>query len=146
MIMSPYILVKKIWFDKDLTELLITVCDGDSMFSNKVYIANDEIGNLIDILSLFKNHYYGGLEDFAWGGFGCEYANGAFAARLHFTNPGMLYISTHQQTGFFDFKGREEANEAKMHLKSEPVLLDNFIQELKDLNIGKEDVAKFVCS
>ncbi|MFZ2844792.1 hypothetical protein [Psychrobacter sp.] len=144
-IMNPELSIKKIWFDDDLTELLISVCDGCSTFTNTVYIAKQEILSLIDCLNIFKNHYYGGLEDITWGGFGYEYANGAFAARLHFPKPSILYISTYQQGRFFEYKEQQEAAEAKMYLKSEPVLLDNFIEELKDLDSGITDVAKLVC-
>lgn len=143
--MNPELLITKIWFDDDLTELLITVCDGSSLFVNKTYVANDAIANFIDSLNVFKNSYYGGITDIMWGGFGYEYASGAFAARLHFPKPSVLYLSTHQQTEFFDFKARQEANEAKMHLWSEPVLLDNFIEELESLKAGITDVAKLIC-
>ncbi len=143
--MTPELSIEKIWFDDDLTELLISVCDGCSTFTNQVYIAKQEIVSLIDCLNIFKDHYYGGLEDITWGGFGYEYANGAFAARLHFPKPSILYISTYQQGEFFEFKEQREAAEAKMYLKSEPVLLDNFIDELKDLNSGITDVAKLAC-
>ena len=44
-----------------------------------------------------------------------------------------------------EYKEQQEAAEAKMYLKSEPVLLDNFIEELKDLDSGITDVAKLVC-
>ena len=88
------LLIQKVWFDDHLTELSITISNGSSKFTNKVYIAKDDIKDLIDQLDGFKNDYYGGLIDILWGGFGHEYANGAFAPRLHFPKPSTLYLTT----------------------------------------------------
>jgi hypothetical protein len=144
--MKPEIIIKKIWNDDDVVEYEITVCNGHSFFCNRVYTGSSELSELIKILDVFRNHLYGGLQDFNMGSFGREYANGAFSARLNFPKPGKLYISTHQQSEFFEFKGRLEASECKMYLSTEPVLLDNFIQELKCLNTGICESAKLVCT
>jgi hypothetical protein len=144
--LKPEISIEKVWFDDDLSELKISVCNGKSLFTNKVYVGSHQILELVNSLNAFKNHFYGGLNDILLGQFGREYANGAFSARLHFPKPGALYIATHQQSEYFEFKGQEEASEAKMYLTTEPVLLDNFIQELKGLSNGINDVAKLVCS
>ena len=144
--MKPEILIHKIWNDDDIIEFKISVCNGHSIFSNKVYTAISEIGDLVKSLSVFRDHLYGGLRNIDFGNFGREYANGAFSARLHFPKPSTLYISTHQQSEYFDFKGQSEASECKMYLSTEPVLLDNFIQELKSLDSGMSDVAKLECT
>jgi len=144
--LKPEISIEKVWFDDDLIELKISICNGKSLFTNKVYVGSHQILELVNSLNIFKNHYYGGLKDILLGQFGREYANGAFSARLHFPKPGPLYIATHQQSEHFEFKGQEEASEAKMYLKTEPVLLDNFIQELKGLSNGINDVATLVCT
>lgn len=144
--MKSEITIEKVWFDDDLTELKISVCNGKSLFTNKVYVGSHQISELVNALNIFKNHYYGGLKDISLGKFGREYANGAFSARLHFPKPGALYIATHQQSEYFEFKGQEEASEAKMYLKTEPALLDNFIQELKGVSNGISDVATLVCT
>lgn len=144
--MKSEITVEKVWFDDDLIELKISVCNGKSLFTNKVYVGSHQISELVNALKIFKSHYYGGLEDILLGQFGREYANGAFSARLHFPKPGPLYIATRQQSEYFQFKGQEEASEAKMYLKTEPALLDNFIQELKALSNGISDVATLVCT
>lgn len=144
--MKPEISIEKVWFDDDVTELKVSVCNGRSVFTNKVYVGNHQILELFNALNVFKTHYYGGLKDILLGTFGREYANGAFSARLHFPKPGPLYIATHQQSEHFEFKGQEVASEAKMYLKTEPVLLDNFIQELKGLSNGINDVATLVCT
>ena len=144
--MKPEISIQKIWNDEDLIEFEITVCNGHSIFSNKAYAAIDELGNLVKSLEVFRNHRYGGLRDVVFGSFGREYANGAFSARLHFPKPSTLYISTYQQSEYFEFKGQREASECKMYLSTEPVLLDNFIQELKSLDSGMNKVAKLACT
>jgi len=141
--LKPEISLEKVWFDDDLIELKISVCNGKSIFTNKVYVGSHQILELVNALNVFKNHYYGGLKDILLGQFGREYA---ISARLHFPKPGALYIATHQQSEYFEFKGQEEASEAKMYLKTEPALLDNFIQELKGLSNGISDVATLVCT
>ena len=144
--MKPEISIQKIWNDEDLIEFEIGVCNGHSVFSIKVYAALDELCNLVKSLEVFRNHLYGGLRDITFGSFGREYAKGAFLARFHFPKPSTLYVSTYQQSEFFEFKGREEASECKMYLSTEPVLLDNFIQELKSLDSGMSNVAKLACT
>lgn len=143
--MQAEISIEQVWNDDDVIQFKITVCNGNSVFCNKVYVAIDALGKLIKDLDVFRNHYYGGLYDVQFGSFGREYASGAFSARLHFPKPGKLFITTHQQSGFFEFNGRDEASECKMYLSTEPVLLDNFIQELKILNSGANDIARLVC-
>ena len=128
--MKPFIKFEQVWCDDDITELRVTVSNGYSTFSNKVYLAATELAELHESLLTFRTHYYGGLKDIKFGEFGSEYANGAFNARLHFPKPGNLHISTMQQSEFFEFKGKEVASEAKMYLVTEPALLDNFINEL----------------
>jgi len=79
------------------------------------------------------------------GHFGHEFANGGFHARFHFHGVGQLLISTYQQSEFEDFSKNKVASEAKMYLKTEPVLLDNFILELKLLNSGINNEATLFC-
>lgn len=143
--MQSEITIEKVWNDEDVTEFEIKICNGRSVFCNKVYSGIDELGSIIVSLDVFRNHCYGGLLDINLGRFGREYASGAVFARLHFPKPGKLYISTHQQSGFFKFNDRAEASECKMYLSTEPVLLDNFIQELKVLNLGASSTAKLIC-
>jgi hypothetical protein len=142
--MTPSITFKKIWNDDDVVELTVEVCDGLSRFSNNVYVDTDRIAKLIEELSIFREHIYGGIFDLKFGAFGHEYANGGFHARLHFYEPGKLVASTYQQSDFENFSKTQVASEAKMYLKTEPILLDNFIEELKMFNSGASDEATFV--
>ncbi len=144
--MKSKIRLKKTWFDEDLEEFTVTVCDGSSQFESTVYVGSTHIGHLIRDLNAFRDQIYGGIYDLAMGEFGPEYANGAFLARLHFYMPGKLSISTFQQTEFFEFTDRKVAAEAKMYLRTEPILLDNFITLLKRIESGIEDEAELECT
>ncbi|MFC4699408.1 hypothetical protein ACFO4O_04445 [Glaciecola siphonariae] len=144
--MQPSIKFEKIWSDEDITELRITVSNGRSFFSNSVYIGNDHLATMFKDIDSFKSNYYGGIRDIELGTFGREYANGAFHARLHFPKPGNLFISTTQQSEFFDFKGLEVASEAKMYLSTEPGLLDNFLIELKSMSNDNSTTAELICT
>ena len=64
--------------------------------------------------------------------------------RLHFQKPGKLYITIEAQSGFEEFGIKNVASEATLYLRSEPVLLDNFIVELNGFNAGKRDVANLL--
>ena len=140
--MNPGIYVNKIWFDDDVVELKIDSFDGNSLFSNKVYVGHQKMDDLITGLYTFKDHVHGGIYDIQLGSFGPEYAGGAFHARLHFQSRGKIHISINAQSEFEEFGIKNVANEAMLYLISEPALLDNFIAELKALKAGKRDDAK----
>ena len=117
-----------------MIELRIAVSDRTSLFSNQVYIGHSDFTDALSQLDTFKEHIHGGLVDMRFGEFGPEYASGAFHARFHFPQPGRLYITCKQQSAFEDFSGKNVANEATIHLRTEPVLLDNFLEQLKALD------------
>ena len=144
--MKPKIEVKNIWFDDDLTELKISVCDGSSTFSNTVYIAKDDVTELIKQLTRFGEQVHGGLYDIKFGAKGAEYSNGAFEAILHYHTPGKISISSFQQTEFFEFTKRLEASECKMFLSTEPSSLDNFVNELRSLENEIDSTATLICT
>ena len=143
--MKSQIFIQKIWFDDHVIELKIEVSDRNSTFSNKVYTSQVGLEKLAQDLESFREQVYGGIYDITMGGFGPEYANGGFLARLHFQPSGKLCISIYQQSDFEDFSVNKVASEARFYLKTEPSLLDNFISELKSLSAGKNDQAKFEC-
>ena len=85
--MSPGTLKPKISFEKagsdaDVVELAIEVCDGRSLFSNRVYSGHPELEETVKELKIFREQIHGGIYDFRLGAFGPEYAGGAFEARL----------------------------------------------------------------
>lgn len=139
--MKPGIRFTKIWSDQDLIELRVDVSDGTSLFSNQVYVGYSEFTDAVSRLNRFREHVHGGLLDVRFGEFGLEYANGAFHARFHFPEPGRLYVTCRQESGFDDFSIKKVASKATLYLKSEPVLLDNFIAELKALDAKKREDA-----
>lgn len=139
--MKPSIHLTKIWFDNDVIELRIDVSDGNSFFSNRVYVGYSTLADAVAELNVFKDHIYGGVLDIRFGEFGLEYANGAFHARLHFAKPGKLYITCKQQSEFKDFSVTKVASEATLYLKTEPALLDNFINNLRSLHTQEGEEA-----
>jgi hypothetical protein len=140
--MKAGIYLNKNWFDEDVVELRIDSFDGNSLFSNKVYIGHQDLKDLIAELSIFKDHVYGGLCDIQLGAFGPEYASGAFHARLHFQQLSKIHITIRAQSEFEEFGIKHVASEATLYLVSEPILLDNFIAELKALSAGLRDEAR----
>lgn len=129
--MDRGIRIARIWSDEDMVELTITVADGMSFFTNRVYVGYPDLADTIARLERFKAEIYGGLLDVRFGEFGCEYASGAFHARFHFQKAGRLYISCRQESDFREFGRKTVASSATIYLCSEPVLLDRFIAELR---------------
>ena len=139
--MKPGIQFTKVWFDDDVIELKVEVSDGISSFSNLVYVGYSSLTEVVRRLGVFRNQIHKGLLDIQFGEFGQEYANGAFHARFHFPRPGRLYITSKQQSEFEDFSVAKVASEATLYLKTEPVLLDNFIDELRNLDARRREDA-----
>ena len=131
----------KSWSDEHLVELRVTVADGASRFVNRVYVGHGELAATISALEKFKGAIHGGLCDVRFGEFGCEYANGAFHARLHYPEPGRLRITCRQETDFEEFGKKTVASCATLYIRSEPALLDRFIVEMKTLAAGADDEA-----
>jgi hypothetical protein len=139
--MTNAILFNKIWFDDDMIELRIKVSDGQSEFTNDVYVGHHNFSTVVSELDEFKTLIYGGIYDLAFGRFGPEYAHGAFHARLHFQERGILNITTSSESEFRDFGKKNVASAATFYLRTEPALLDNFIAELKEMRDGARDEA-----
>ena len=124
-----------------MVELRIHASDGRSVFANEVYAGHSQLANLVVELDRFKTHVHGGIHDIAFGAFGPEYAHGAFHARLHFQARGILFATVRSQSDFSDFGRKNVASEATLHIRTEPALLDNFIEELRQMSAGKRDDA-----
>ena len=140
--MNPGIYVKKLWFDGDVVELQIDACDGGSLFPNSVYVGHQELADLIAGLNICRHHVYGGIYNIRFGEFGPEYARGAFRARLHFREHSKIHITIKAQSEFEEFGMQKVASEATLYLISEPILLDNFIADLRALKSGLRDEAR----
>jgi hypothetical protein len=133
--------LKKIWSDADMIEARITTSDGTSSFTSDIYIGHPSLEEAVTDLTTFKAHVHGGLLDLRFGESGPEYAGGAFHARFHFPKPGHLFVTCRQQSSFEDFTFTKVASEATLYLKTEPALLDRFIDELRDVSTQKHDEA-----
>ena len=141
--MDKGIRLTKLWFDIDIVELRVEVADGSSVFANEVYVAHYTLDETVSDLDRFRDHVHGGLYNLRFGEFGPEYRKGAFHARFHFLKPGRLYVTCQQESDFVDFGTKTVASCATMFIESEPILLDHFIAELKQMANGKREVAFF---
>jgi hypothetical protein len=130
---SQQIVLTRKWSDDDIAELVVRVSDGVSSFVNSVYVSHGWATDCASALATFSRQVHGGIYDFKAGQFGPEYANGAFLARFHYYRPNLLYVSTFQQSEFHEFKRGEVAPEARLFLRTEPVLIDRFIDDLPSL-------------
>jgi len=81
------------------------------------------------------------------GKFGPEYANGAFRARLNFDmeGRGQLFVTVHAESDWYPFSRTHVASRATLYLSSEPGLLGQFIQELRQVHSGARDAAALEC-
>jgi len=131
--MDRGIRITRIWSDNDMVQLQVEVSDGTSHFTNCMYVGFADFAGTIEKLDRFKYAVHGGLVDVRFGELGCEYAGGAFHARFHFSEPGGLLISSRQESDFTPFGKQSVASNATLYIRSEPALLDRFIEELKGI-------------
>jgi hypothetical protein len=69
------------------------------------------------------------------------HAGPGLPGRAPLSQAGKLFITCRQQSDFEDFARKNVASEATLYLKTEPVLLDNFLKQLKGLDGKKRDDA-----
>ena len=139
--MTPGIKLTKIWSDEDLIEFEIEIWDGSSSFNFKAYLGHLDLSALVSNLSKFKTRIHDGIFDIEIGNFGPEYAGGALHARLHFRQPGKLFITAKAQSDYREFSVMKVANEATIYITSVPTLLDEFITQLAEISSGKKEEA-----
>lgn len=128
--MRSYIALTRKWADEHVVEILIEVSGGSSVFVNSAYVEHEWFARSHSALKTFSRQVHGGLYDLEAGGFGPEFGGGALHARFHYYRPNLLYISTHQEGEFVEFKRTWVAAEAKLFLRTEPGLVDSFIAGL----------------
>lgn len=116
--MKPGIYFKGLRSDDTAVELKVDLFDGDSPFSNKVYVGHQAVKDLIAELNVFR----------------------------HFHEHSKIHITVKAQSGFEEFGMKNVASQATLYLISEPVLLDSFIAELKSLSAGSRAEAKLETS
>lgn len=145
--MKTSIAFHKIWQDNDMVELNISISDGISLFQCNTYVGHNILDETVKDLNIFKDHVYGGLYDLRFGEFGSEYANGAFHARFEFhkSGNGKLSITAKGESNWYDFTHTMVASNATLYLRTEPVLFDNWLIELKGLSRGNREQAILEC-
>ena len=134
--MKPGIRFVREWSDEHAVELRVEICDGTSLFVNRVYAGHDQLGNAVAGLRAFASRIDGSMFDLRFGEFGPEYASGAFDARLQFRTHGRILVRVRAQSEFDVFEDEKLASEATFNLMSEPALLDNFIRGFLSLSDG----------
>lgn len=145
--MKPSIGFKKIWEDDDMVELAISITDGKSLFQCKTYVGFQGLAEVVEDLTVFKDHVYGGLYDLRFGEFGPEYASGAFHARFEFhkSGNGKLAITAKAESDWDDFTHTKVASNATLYLRTEPALFDNWLKALNGLKNRSSDEAVLEC-
>ena len=80
-------------------------------------------------LQTFSSQVHGGNYDLSIGKFGPEYASGALNIRFHFhtSGNGKLFLTVSGEYAWDDFADLKVASSSRMHLRTEPALLDKFI-------------------
>lgn len=131
--------------DQGVLRLRIEVRDGSSTFVNGAYVSDDWFAEEADALERFGKQIYGGIYDLEAGSSGPEFAEGALRARFHWFTPTRLYISTWQESDYFECKGRQVASECRLFLRTEPALLDRFTAELRAASSTQPSTATLEC-
>lgn len=140
--MKPSIRFVKEWSDEHVVELRIAICDGTSLFVNRIYAGHDQLRNTVAGLRGFARQIEDGMFDLRFGEFGPEYASGAFEARLRFRKHGKILARVRAQSEFNVFEDENLASAATLNLMSEPALLDEFIRALHALSEGTSPEAE----
>lgn len=143
--MLPRIAIYRKWADVDVLLLSFEVSDGRSLFISGAYAQFDWGSSSAQALRTFSGQVHGGLFNLEAGDGGPEYASGAFRARFHYFKPTELLISVTQQGDYFTFKNSKVAPEARMFLRTEPGLLDRFIDALPTLDASDGAEAILEC-
>jgi len=140
--MKPCIRFVNEWSDEYAVELRIEICDGTSLFVNRVYAGHDQLGHAVAGLRDFAGQIDGGTFDLRFGEFGPEFGSGAFDVRLQFRKHGKLLARVRAQSEFDVFEDEKFASEATLNLMSEPALLDEFVRGLHALSEGTSPEAE----
>lgn len=143
--MNHSIRIATIWSDSDALQLRFEVSDGPSTFVSSAYATIGWFAKSAEALEQFGKQIHGGLFDLEAGGRGPEFADGAFSARFHWHRPNELFVSTLQESDFFEFKGLQVARCARMYVRTEPALLDRFVDELRIASTSEDPAATLEC-
>jgi len=132
---------EKIWEDIHAQELNIHAFNTTSTFTNQVYIGHETIGEVIEGLTQFNQLIEGPNYYLDPGGFGAT-DQGGFHARFEHIDNGKICVKLNLESGNpISFK-INYFDKATLYFTTQPVLIDNFISELKSLNLAVTDQAK----
>lgn len=140
--MKPSMRFEKQWIDEDMVELKVEICDGASVFCNRIYVGHKHLRDTGQGVYAFKDHIYGGIFNLRFGEFGPEYASGALDARLQFQPRGKLWLRIAAQTELAHFGDKEFASEATLYLVSEIALLDKFVGDFRAMSLAQCEQAE----
>lgn len=88
------------------------------------------LSQLADGLSSFSNGQIPAKFDYQFGQFGSRYAGGAALLQFNYARAGEIVVTIDYESEYFLLAGQHLADRASLHFRTEPVLLDNFIDEL----------------
>jgi len=145
--MDAGIYLEKIRSDDRSIEIKLMISDGSSDFRTDAWVGYADLAAIVKDLDRFKREIHGGIYDMRLGAFGPEFAGGALHARLHFYPPGhgRIYITVQAESGWHDFTLNKVASRATLYIKTEPALLDNFIEEFGRFAADSTDEAFLNC-
>ena len=135
---STALRLARVWYDNDMDELRVGADGPDTGFAVTAYVGRTDFMKALQDLRLFAKPVHGGLCDLRFGDFGPEYANGAVHVRLQWVK-GRIYLTCRLQTEFDQFGRKEIADEALIHVGTEPALYDAFLAELGPFVDRKRD-------
>lgn len=117
--------------ESDDFELRVKIQNDTCRFETSMYCTHRTLQEFLTALQRFRLSMRSGIIDFQFGAFGPEYASGACHLRFYIAAPGEIYIRIRGESEFRKFGSNLEANKVTLLLRTEPVLLDNFVQELE---------------
>ena len=126
---STALTMARVWADEDMDEVRVAIEGPDAGFAINAYLGRTDQRDVLESLCRFAKQIYGGLCEVRFGEFGPEYANGAVHLRFHWID-GQIYITCRLQAHFDTFGRKEAADEALIHVGTEPALFDVFLASL----------------
>ena len=135
---STALRISRVWYDDDMDELRVAIEGPDTGFAALAYVGRRDLTAAVRDLRLFARAIHGGLCEVRFGDFGSEYANGAVHIRLQWVDD-RIYLTCRLQAEFDQFAKNEVADEATIHVRTEPALYDAFLAEFGLLAERKRD-------
>jgi hypothetical protein len=126
---STALKLSRVWADDALDEVRVAIEGPDTGFAAIAYVDRVDFRDVLEYLRRFAKQIYGGLCEVRFGEFGPEYANGAAHLRFHSID-GQIYIACRLQADFDKFGRKEVADEALVHLSTEPAHFDRLLVSL----------------